>query len=95
MKTAAQVTGFLSPSVPNKDDKLAREARRQFYTIVKDAKGKLSKFDVSNGRIFIELKDETGFKQLQEALTSLTEVKVEEVSPIKLVFLKSQAQAAQ
>ncbi|KAB2922659.1 MAG: hypothetical protein F9K22_11005 [Bacteroidetes bacterium] len=93
MHMAAQVTGYLSPSVPNKDHKLAREARRQFYTIVKDAKGKLSKFDVTHGHIFIELKDETGFKQLQDALAALKDVKVEQVSPIKLVFLKSQAQA--
>lgn len=93
MATAAQVTGYLSQQVPDKKNKLAREARRQFYTIVKDAKGKMSKFDVANGRIFIELKDEKGFKELQDALSSLKDVKVEEVSSIKLVFLKSQAQA--
>lgn len=95
MKMAVQVTGYLSQSVPNKEHKLARETRRQFFTIVKNANGKLSKFDVTNGQIFIEFKDEKGVKELQDALSSLKDVKVEEVSPIKLVFLKSQAQAGQ
>jgi hypothetical protein len=55
----------------------------------------MTRFDVTNGQIFIELKDEKGLAELQSALSTLTQVKVEEVSLIKLVFLKSQAQAAQ
>jgi hypothetical protein len=95
MRKALNITGYLSPAVHDKTHKLARETRRQFHSIVKDAKGKVSKFDVTHGQIFMELKDETGFNQLQEALATLKDVKVEEVSPIKLVFLKSQAQAVQ
>jgi hypothetical protein len=95
VKRAAQITGYLSNVVPDKKDRLARETRRLFYRIVKDAKGSLSKFDVTNGQIFVELRDENGLKELQSELTSLPNVTVEEVSPIKLVFLKSQAQAAQ
>ena len=94
-KKAATVTGYLSKSVVKKDDKLAKETRRHFYRIVKEASGSLTKFDVTNGQIFIELKDEKGLTDLQSALSTLPNVKVEEVSPIKLVFLKSQAQAAQ
>jgi hypothetical protein len=94
MRKAATVTGYLSKTVANKSDKLAKETRRHFFRIIKDAKGSLTKFDVTNGQIFVELKDETGLKELQSELSTLPNVKVEEVSPIKLVFLKSQAQAA-
>jgi hypothetical protein len=95
MKKAAQITGYLSKTAVNKTDKLAKETRRHFFRIVKDAQGSLTRFDVTNGQIFIELRDEKGLAELQSALSTLTQVKVEEVSPIKLVFLKSQAQAAQ
>lgn len=95
MKMAAHVSGYLSRAAADKKDKLAKEARRHFFRIVKDAGGFLSRFEVTNGKIFIELKDEKGLKELRTALSSLSEVKVEEVSPIVLVFLKSQAQAEQ
>jgi len=95
MKMAASVTGYLSKTVVEKTHKLAKETRQHFFKIIKDAKGSLTKFDVTNGQIFIELKDDQGLKELQAELAGLPNVKVEEVSPIKLVFLKSQAQAAQ
>ena len=95
MRMAASVTGYLQKSVADKTNKLAKETRRHFFKIIKDAKGSLTKFDVTNGQIFIELKDESGMKELQTQLAGLPNVKIEEVSPIKLVFLKSQAQAAQ
>jgi hypothetical protein len=93
MKKAAQISGYLSKGVADKNQKLAKETRRHFYKVVKDAQGSMTKFDVTNGQIFIELKDEKGLKELQSALSTLPNVTVEEVSPIKLVFLKSQAQA--
>lgn len=95
MKTAGQATGYLSTGVADKQQKLAKEARRQFFRIVKDAGGSMTKFDVTNGKIFLELKDEKGWKELQAALSTLPDVMIEEVSPLKLVFLKSQAQAEQ
>ncbi|GEM_PF-3382687 len=95
MKKAAQISGYLSKAVVDKTHKLAKETRRHFFKIIKDAKGSLTKFDVTNGQVFVELKDEIGLKELQAALTELPNVKVEEVSPVKLVFLKSQAQAEQ
>jgi hypothetical protein len=94
MKQAAQISGYLTKLVVNKKEPLAKDARRQFFRIVKDAKGSMTKFDVTNGQIFIELKDENGLKDLQAELSKLPDVKVEEVSPLKLVYLKSQAQAA-
>lgn len=93
MKKAALISGYLSKKAVAKTDKLAKEARRQFFTIVKDAGGFLSRFDVTNGSIFIELRDDKGYPELQKALADLNDVTLEEVSPIKLVFLKSQAQA--
>lgn len=95
MKMAALIVGYFLKIVVDKNHKLAKEARRQFFKIVKDAGGSMTKFDVTNGQIFIELKDEKGLQELQSALSTLPDVKVEEVSPIKLVFLKSQAQAEQ
>jgi hypothetical protein len=95
MKKAFTVTGYHSKTVVDKKQPLARESRRLFFRIVKDAKGSMTKFDVTNGQIFIELKDENGLKELQDALANLPNVKVEEVSSVKLVFLKSQAQADQ
>ncbi len=93
MKMAAQISGYLSKSVADKNHKLAKETRRHFFKTVKDAGGALTRFDVTNGRIFIELRDEKGYPELQKALADLENVTVVEVSPIKLVFLKSQAQA--
>ena len=93
MKIAALIIGYFLNIVIDKNNKLAKEARRQFFKIVKDAGGYLTKFDVTRGQIFIELKDEKGLKEIQSALSTLPNVTVEEVSPIKLVFLKSQAQA--
>jgi hypothetical protein len=93
LKKAALISGYLSKKAVSKTDKLAKEARRHFYKTVKDAGGAMSRFDVTNGSIFIELKDEKGLPELQSALESLKDVTIEDVSPIKLVFLKSQAQA--
>jgi hypothetical protein len=95
MRKAVNISGYLSNAVSDKNHKLAKETRRLFSSTVKASQGFLSKFDVANGQIFIEFKDEKGVKELQDALSSMKDVKVEEVSPIKLVFLKSQAQAAQ
>lgn len=93
MKMAAYIHGYLGIEVTDIKHKLAKDARRHLSKIVREAKGSLTRFEVTNGEVFFELKDENGLKELRDALSSLSGVTFEEVSPIKLVFLKSQALA--
>lgn len=93
MKKAAHLTGFLSKEVTDGKKPLAKDAKRHLSKIVKEANGSLTKFDVTNGEVFFELKDDKGLVELQAELSKLPEVTLEEVSPVKLVFLKAQAQA--
>jgi hypothetical protein len=93
MRKAAYIHKYLSQEVADGKHRFAKDSRRHLSKIVKEAGGSLTRFEVINGDIFFELKDQSGLKELQDALSPLSGVTFEEISPVKLVFLKAQALA--
>ena len=95
MNTGICIIGLLQTDVVDNHNKLARDAGRQIRRIVKAAGGSSIRFEVRNGQIFVTFKDEKGLTELKTELSVVPDVKVQEVTPLMLVYLKSAASAQQ
>jgi hypothetical protein len=94
MSVQLQVSGALKPEVIDSKDPLARDMGRQTRRIVKEAGGRVSRFEVIHGSIFMTLKDTKGIEELKKEFTLMPKVQVQEVTPLMLVFMKSAASAS-
>ena len=88
---AVLISGYLPKEVTDRKHKSSREASTFLRGIIKTANGTTKKLEVLSGNIFITLKDETGLKELKDALSGLEGVKVEEPSQAMLIFIKERA----
>lgn len=84
--TSVMITGYLPIGVTDSKHKSAREANNVLRKVIKKADGKVMKFDVMAGTIFIVLKDEKGVEELRSALNGLDNVVFNTPSPEELVF---------
>lgn len=88
---ALLITGYLPKEVVDNKHKSAREAGGFLRSVIKKANGTIKKFEVLMGTIFISLKDESGVKELKDALSAVEGVKVEEPSQAMLIFVRERA----
>ncbi len=84
------VTKYLSPSVKDNKDSLARQTRVQVREAVDKPKGTLKKFDVLNGSIFIDVETAEAAKAVKDMFATVKEAVVEELEPLQAIFMKSQ-----
>jgi hypothetical protein len=87
------IVGSLQSNVTDSKHKLARDMGRQTRRAVKEAGGKVVRFEVTNGHVFVTLKDDNGLRELKTEFSAMPEVVVQEVTPLMRVFLKSAAAA--
>jgi len=93
MSVEIEATGALKSDVTDGKHPLARDMGRQTRRIAKSAGGRVTRFEVINGHIFISLKDEKGFPELKSEFSAMTGVQIRQVTPLMLVFMKSAATA--
>jgi hypothetical protein len=89
-----QVTKYLSSVVKDNKDSLARQTKVQVLEKVVTAGGKLVKFEVSNGIIFINIDTPEAAEAVKEMFDTVKEPPVvEELEPLQAIFMKSEARA--
>jgi hypothetical protein len=84
------VTKYLSPSVKDNKDSLARQTRVQVKEKVVNAKGTLKKFEVLKGSIFIDVDTAEAAKAVKDMFDTVKEAVTEELEPLQAIFMKSQ-----
>ena len=88
------VTKYLSPSVKDNKDSLARQTRVQVKEKVTSANGKLVRFEVTLGTIFITVDTEAAAKAVTAMFADLTVPPVvDPQEPLQAIFMQSEARA--
>jgi hypothetical protein len=89
-----QVTKYLSPEVKDNKDSLARQTRVQVKEKVASVNGKLVRFEVNTGTIFITVDTESVAEAVTAMFAKVKEPPVVEVQePLQAIFMQSELRA--
>jgi hypothetical protein len=95
MSTSIIVSEFLQPTVKDSKDRLGRQAHTQIKRGVEDAKGKIEKFDILQGTIFIDVDSDATASTIEEMFKKFDGVKVEKVEPLQAIYAKGRLKLAE
>jgi len=88
MSVSQEIKGFLPLTVKDKNDSLARQARTQIKQHVEEVKGKLEKFEVYQGDIFVNVDSEAASTSVIEMFKKIASVTVEVLDPLQAIYRK-------
>jgi ribosomal protein L23 len=74
---------------------LARQARAQIKKRAEETEGKIEKFDLLQGTIFIDVDSDATAKTIKEMFQNFDGVKVETVEPLQAIYAKGRLKLAE
>jgi hypothetical protein len=95
MSTSLIIKKFLQPTVKDSKDRLARQARAQIKRRVEEADGKIERFDLLQGTIFVDVDSEASANAIVELFKKFDDVKVETVEPLQAIYAKGRLKLAE
>ena len=89
------VEGYHKPNVKDNRDPLARQTRKEMVKIVNDVGGKLVRFEVVSGVIFVDTDKDEAAKAVIDRFSGFNGVKARVVDTLEAIFQKSQLRPAE
>jgi hypothetical protein len=95
MSSSLIIKEFLQPTVKDSKDRLARQARAQIKKRVEETNGKIERFDLLQGTIFVDVDSESSANAIVEMFKKFGDVKVETVEPLQAIYAKGRLKLAE
>ena len=95
MSASLIINKFLQSTVKDSKDRLARQARAQIKKRVEETDGKIERFDLLQGTIFVDVDSESTANTIVEMFKKFGDVKVEIVEPLQAIYAKGQLKLAE
>ena len=89
------IEGYLKPNVKDGKDPLARQSRKEMTKIVKGVGGKLVRFEVVCGVIFVDTDKEEASNAIVKCFAGFKEVTARVINTLEAIFRKSQLRPMQ